>query len=159
MNILHTLYDDIDNPWCGGGGALRTWEIARRLSHKHQITILSGAYPNAPQRRNPRRRTHPPRGIRPLVPPQPNELCPLCLPRNRPRKHRPVGPSILRLCSPLRIHKKKARQPPRIFPLHGRSRHRKISPCSATSPAKPNNAPCAFIPHILTISPTVNAPA
>ena len=47
MNILHTLYDDIDNPWCGGGGALRTWEIARRLSHKHQITILSGAYPNA----------------------------------------------------------------------------------------------------------------
>lgn len=47
MNILHTLYDDIDNPWCGGGGALRTWEIARRLSHKHQITILTGAYPNA----------------------------------------------------------------------------------------------------------------
>ena len=47
MNILHTLYDDIDNPWCGGGGALRTYEIARRLSHKHQITILSGAYPNA----------------------------------------------------------------------------------------------------------------
>ncbi len=47
MKILHTLYDDIDNPWCGGGGALRTYEIARRLSHKHQITILSGAYPNA----------------------------------------------------------------------------------------------------------------
>ena len=47
MNILHTLYDDIDNPWCGGGGALRTWEIARRLSHKHQITILTGAYPDA----------------------------------------------------------------------------------------------------------------
>ncbi len=49
MNILHTLYDDIDNPWCGGGGALRTWEIVRRLSHKHQITLLSGAYPNAPR--------------------------------------------------------------------------------------------------------------
>ena len=47
MNILHTLYDDIDNPWCGGGGALRTYEIARRLSHKHEITILTGAYPNA----------------------------------------------------------------------------------------------------------------
>lgn len=47
MNILHTLYDDIDNPWCGGGGALRTYEIARRLSHKHQITIIAGAYPNA----------------------------------------------------------------------------------------------------------------
>jgi len=49
MKILHTLYDDIDNPWCGGGGALRTYEIARRLSHKHQITILSGAYPKAPR--------------------------------------------------------------------------------------------------------------
>ena len=49
MKILHTLYDDIDNPWCGGGGALRTWEIARRLSHKHQITILTGAYPSAPR--------------------------------------------------------------------------------------------------------------
>ncbi len=49
MNILHTIYDDIDNPWCGGGGALRTWEISRRLSHKHQITILTGAYPNAPK--------------------------------------------------------------------------------------------------------------
>ena len=49
MKILHTSYDDIDNPWCGGGGALRTWEIARRLSHKHQITILTGAYPNAPR--------------------------------------------------------------------------------------------------------------
>ena len=49
MNILHTSYDDINNPWCGGGGALRTWEIARRLSHKHQITILTGAYPDAPR--------------------------------------------------------------------------------------------------------------
>ena len=49
MNILHTIYDDINNPWCGGGGAFRTWEISRRLSHKHQITILTGAYPNAPK--------------------------------------------------------------------------------------------------------------
>ena len=50
MNILHTIYDDIDNPWCGGGGAFRTWEISRRLAHKHQITILTGAYPNAPKK-------------------------------------------------------------------------------------------------------------
>ena len=49
MNILHTIYDDVNNPWCGGGGALRTWEISRRLSHKHQITILTGAYPHAPK--------------------------------------------------------------------------------------------------------------
>ena len=49
MNILHTIYDDPNNPWCGGGGAIRTWEISRRLAHKHQITILTGAYPNAPK--------------------------------------------------------------------------------------------------------------
>ncbi|MDP6041734.1 MAG: glycosyltransferase family 4 protein [Candidatus Latescibacteria bacterium] len=52
MNILHTIYDDFNNPWCGGGGALRTMEISRRLSDQHQITILSGAYPNAPKEEN-----------------------------------------------------------------------------------------------------------
>ena len=52
MNILHTIYDDFNNPWCGGGGALRTIEISRRLSDRHQITILSGAYPNAPKEEN-----------------------------------------------------------------------------------------------------------
>ena len=49
MKILHTIYDDFPNPWCGGGGALRTLEISRRLADRHDITLLSGAYPNAPR--------------------------------------------------------------------------------------------------------------
>jgi glycosyltransferase involved in cell wall biosynthesis len=52
VNILHTIYDDFNNPWCGGGGALRTMEISRHLSDQHQITIVSGAYPNAPKEEN-----------------------------------------------------------------------------------------------------------
>jgi len=38
----------VGNPWCGGGGAGRTLEISRRLADRHDITILTGAYPNAP---------------------------------------------------------------------------------------------------------------
>jgi len=52
VNILHTIYDDFNNPWCGGGGALRTQEISRYLADKHQITVLCGAYPNAPKEEN-----------------------------------------------------------------------------------------------------------
>ena len=48
VKILHTIYDDIGNPWCGGGGAFRTFEIARRLTERHEITLLTGAYPGAP---------------------------------------------------------------------------------------------------------------
>jgi len=47
MNILHTIYDDAGNPWCGGGGALRTLEISRRLAARHTITVLTGMYPGA----------------------------------------------------------------------------------------------------------------
>ena len=46
MKILHTVYDDFENPWCGGGGALRTQEISRQLSKRHDITSLVGAFPN-----------------------------------------------------------------------------------------------------------------
>ncbi|MBT4138827.1 MAG: glycosyltransferase family 4 protein [Candidatus Latescibacteria bacterium] len=46
MKILHTVYDDFENPWCGGGGALRTQEISRQLSDRHDITTLVGAFPN-----------------------------------------------------------------------------------------------------------------
>lgn len=45
MKILHTVYDDFENPWCGGGGALRTQEISRQLSSRHDITTLVGAFP------------------------------------------------------------------------------------------------------------------
>ena len=47
MKILHTIYDDVDNPWCGGGGAVRAMEINRRLARKHEITLLTGYFPGA----------------------------------------------------------------------------------------------------------------
>jgi glycosyltransferase involved in cell wall biosynthesis len=45
--ILHVIYDDIENPWCGGGGALRVLEVNKHLSREHQITVLSGNFPGA----------------------------------------------------------------------------------------------------------------
>jgi glycosyltransferase involved in cell wall biosynthesis len=48
MNILYLIYDHPENPWVGGGGAVRVYEIARRLSTKgHKITVLSGKFPGA----------------------------------------------------------------------------------------------------------------
>jgi glycogen synthase len=47
MKILHLIYDDINNPWLGGGGAVRTYEIYKRLSERHKITVITGNYPNA----------------------------------------------------------------------------------------------------------------
>ena len=47
MKILHTIYDDVANPWCGGGGAVRAIEINRRLAQRHEITLLTGNYPGA----------------------------------------------------------------------------------------------------------------
>jgi glycosyltransferase involved in cell wall biosynthesis len=50
MRILHLIYDDLENPWLGGGGATRTWEIGRRLvaRHGHALTVACGAWPHAP---------------------------------------------------------------------------------------------------------------
>ncbi|MDP6778281.1 MAG: glycosyltransferase family 4 protein [Candidatus Latescibacteria bacterium] len=45
MKILHTIYDDTRNPWCGGGGAVRALEINRRLVERHDITRVSGCFP------------------------------------------------------------------------------------------------------------------
>lgn len=45
MKILHTIYDDIANPWLGGGGAVRAYEINRRLASSHDITVVCGRYP------------------------------------------------------------------------------------------------------------------
>lgn len=48
MKILHLIYDHINNPWVGGGGAIRCFEINRRLAKKgHDITIICGNYPEA----------------------------------------------------------------------------------------------------------------
>jgi len=48
MKILHFIYDHIKNPWVGGGGAVRVYEIYKRLSEKgHKITVISGNFPKA----------------------------------------------------------------------------------------------------------------
>jgi glycosyltransferase involved in cell wall biosynthesis len=48
MRILHLVYDHPQNPWVGGGGAVRVYEISRRLAGKgHEVTILSGNFPGA----------------------------------------------------------------------------------------------------------------
>lgn len=47
MRILHFIYDDIHNPWCGGGGAYTAFEIYKKLARRHEITIITGNYPGA----------------------------------------------------------------------------------------------------------------
>ena len=47
MKICHLMYDDIANPWLGGGGAVRALELYRRLSSRHEITVVSGLFPGA----------------------------------------------------------------------------------------------------------------
>lgn len=47
MRILHFIYDHINNPWVGGGGAVRVYEIYRRLAERHDITVICGKYPEA----------------------------------------------------------------------------------------------------------------
>jgi glycosyltransferase involved in cell wall biosynthesis len=48
MKILHFIYDHLDNPWVGGGGAIRCHELNSLLAAKgHHITVVSGKYPGA----------------------------------------------------------------------------------------------------------------
>jgi glycosyltransferase involved in cell wall biosynthesis len=48
MKILHLIYDHSGNPWVGGGGAVRVYELSRRLARKgHDITVVSGKYPGS----------------------------------------------------------------------------------------------------------------
>ncbi|MGC9081068.1 glycosyltransferase family 4 protein [Sulfurihydrogenibium sp.] len=48
MKILHLIYDHINNPWVGGGGAVRCYELNKRLVKMgHKVTVLTGYYPNA----------------------------------------------------------------------------------------------------------------
>ena len=48
MKILHILYDDAANPWVGGGGAVRAFEINKRLIPRHTVFMLTGNFPDAP---------------------------------------------------------------------------------------------------------------
>lgn len=47
MQIAHFIYDDLGNPWCGGGGAYRAFEINNRLAKNHQVKVYTGNFPNA----------------------------------------------------------------------------------------------------------------
>jgi glycosyltransferase involved in cell wall biosynthesis len=47
MRILHIIYDDVKNPWCGGGGALRAKRVNEYLSSTNQVTVLTGNFPGA----------------------------------------------------------------------------------------------------------------
>ena len=53
MKILHFIYDHPDNPWCGGGGAKRTWSINNILADKHDITVFCGGFPGAQEQDHP----------------------------------------------------------------------------------------------------------
>ncbi len=46
-NIIVSNYDDVENPHYAGGGAVAVHEIARRLSHEFNVTVLTGKYPGA----------------------------------------------------------------------------------------------------------------
>ena len=47
LRVLHCIYDDPENPWVGGGGALRVREIYRRLGGEVDATVVTGSYPGA----------------------------------------------------------------------------------------------------------------
>jgi len=47
LKILDIIYDDIRNPWCGGGGALRVYKVNAGLARQHDITVLTGNFPSA----------------------------------------------------------------------------------------------------------------
>ena len=47
ISILISSYDDLRNPYYAGGGAHAIHEIAKRLSSKYDVTILTGSYPGS----------------------------------------------------------------------------------------------------------------
>jgi len=46
-SIIISSYDDIKNPYYGGGGAYAVHEIAKRLSSHFNVTVISGKYPDS----------------------------------------------------------------------------------------------------------------
>ena len=45
LKILHVLYDDTGNPWCGGGGSVRARKINEYIASKgHKVTVITGNY-------------------------------------------------------------------------------------------------------------------
>jgi glycosyltransferase involved in cell wall biosynthesis len=47
LNVLHVIYDDPQNPWVAGGGAVRVTELYRRLTDRVDATVATGNFPGA----------------------------------------------------------------------------------------------------------------
>lgn len=47
LRVLHVIYDDPQNPWVAGGGAVRVQEIYRRLTERVDATVATGSFPGA----------------------------------------------------------------------------------------------------------------
>lgn len=47
LRVLHCIYDDPENPWVGGGGAVRARELYRRLAGRVDVTVATGNFPGA----------------------------------------------------------------------------------------------------------------
>ena len=47
LRVAHYIYDDPDNPWVAGGGAVRVRELYRRLTDRVDATVVTGNYPGA----------------------------------------------------------------------------------------------------------------
>jgi glycosyltransferase involved in cell wall biosynthesis len=47
LSVLHCIYDDPRNPWVGGGGAVRVFELYRRLRGDVNATVLTGSFPGS----------------------------------------------------------------------------------------------------------------
>lgn len=48
--IIISSYDDLKNPFYGGGGAHVIHEIAKRLSQKYSLTVITSSYPGSKSR-------------------------------------------------------------------------------------------------------------
>lgn len=48
LRVLHCIYDDPKNPWVGGGGAVRLFELYRVLAPRlASVTVATGSFPGA----------------------------------------------------------------------------------------------------------------
>jgi glycosyltransferase involved in cell wall biosynthesis len=47
LRVVHAIYDDPRNPWVAGGGAVRVFELYRRLAGRVDATVVTGSFPGA----------------------------------------------------------------------------------------------------------------
>jgi len=46
--VYISSYDDIGNPYYGGGGAIAIHQVAKRLTNSYAVTVVSSSYKNSP---------------------------------------------------------------------------------------------------------------